>query len=551
MAKRALLMLAVLFVFLLGGRTSVAQAQGESPFSPSYDANLIDSYREAITNCGTPSLECLVHHVFKYIQIETAGTVYQGTPPKSSDKPSSSAPATNNVAGGLMYLIGQMYATPPASTATYVADVMNSAHIATPAYAQGLGFAALDPILALWKTFRNIAYLFFVIIFIVIGFMIMFRNKVNGADITAQQAIPSIIVSLIFVTFSYAIAGFMIDLMYLIMFLMVGLFDTAMTNGGQIIDYNILQIGAMLFSGVGTSFSNNIDIVTNMLAGLVSTENFGTDILGVIGGITLSLVLAVAVIIGTFKLFFELLRSYANVIVSTVIAPITLMMGAIPGKNVFTPWIRNLAGNLAAFPAVLFVVILYNQFTELGSGTDGGFMPPFLLGRGQNGAIASLMGLALILALPEIVKEVKTAVGATDGIGTKIFGWATDRGKQGVPLGGRTAAIGAGAGMGALHFGERFIRSRGSLGERFKAGVGGTDENGNKTGFAKGLNTAKRGIDLTSALTRSIGANQPDYLNPITQAIDKRISPETAKKEDKFQAVEDLLQRAGGGGFNQ
>ena len=217
MAKRALLMLAVLFVFLFGGRASVAHAQGapaESPFSPQYDANLIDSYREAITNCGTPSLECLVHHVCKYVQIETAGTVYQGTPPSSAGAQSAEAPATNSVAGGLMYLIGQMYASPPASTATYVADVMNSAHIATPAYAQGLGFAALDPILALWKTFRNIAYLFFVIIFIVIGFMIMFRNKVNGADITAQQAIPSIIVSLIFVTFSYGWGYLQVDIFF-------------------------------------------------------------------------------------------------------------------------------------------------------------------------------------------------------------------------------------------------------------------------------------------------------------------------------------------------
>ena len=498
MAKRALLMLATVFVFLFGvGSTAVVQAQdgAESPFSPQYDANLTESYREAITNCGTPSLECLVHHVFKYVQIETSNTVYQAPPPSvgNGSVQSVEAQTSRGVAGGLMYLIGQMYANPPASTGTYVADVMNSANIATPAYAQGLGFAALDPILSLWKTFRNIAYIFFVVIFVIIGFMIMFRNKVNGADITAQQAIPSIIVSLIFVTFSYAIAGFLIDIMYLIMFLMIGLFDTNMLQGGQIIDFNILQIGAMLFSGVGTSFSNNIDIVTNMLSGLVNSQALA-DTFGIVGGVTLSLVLAVAVIIGTFKLFFELLKSYANVIVSTVIGPITLMMGAMPGKNVFVPWVRNIAGNLAAFPTVLFIVILYNQFTELGSATTGGFMPPFLLGRGQSGAIASLMGLALILAMPEIVKEVKTMVGATEGLGTKVFGWATQRAKQAPRYG--FPVYGA-AGEGTIEAVKGGWQSRGNgLGNMLSGAREGFGK-GARSGLKRGQNAARTFEQIT------------------------------------------------------
>lgn len=443
MLKRALTaLLAVAFVFLIGlGTPAVVQAQdGESeatPFSPSYDSALIDSYREAITDCGTPSLECLVHHVYKYIQIEISNSSYRGTPPSAGGSPTglpsniqiNSTPGSNIVADGLVNMIGMMYANPPASTGTYVADVLDNAHIATPAYAQGLGFAALDPILDLWKTFRNMAYLFFVLIFIIIGFMIMFRNKVNGADITAQQAIPSIIVSLIFVTFSYAIAGFLIDLMYLIMFLMIGIFDTSLADA-NIIDFNIFQVGALLFGQIWGSFNQNVDLITNMLSSLVSNSNGLTDFAGYVGGLTLTLVLTIAVIFGTFKLFFELLKSYANVVVATVISPITLMMGAIPGNNAFVPWVRNIAGNLAAFPTVLFVVILYNQFTDLGNATTGGFMPPFLLGRGQAGAIASLMGLALILALPEIVKEVKTAVGAKEGFGTKVAGWASDRAKK-------------------------------------------------------------------------------------------------------------------------
>jgi len=435
MLKRALTaLLAVAFVFLIGfGNPASVQAQGESPFSPAYESALKDSYNEAIQDCGTPSLECLVHHVYKYIQFEIANAPAQSTPPSAGGTgtgPGSSVPQPNMVSSGFVYLIGQMYANPPASTGTYVADVMKSAHIATPAYAQGLGFAALDPILSLWKTFRNMAYLFFVFVFMIIGFMIMFRNKVNGADVTAQQAIPSIIVSLLFVTFSYAIAGFMIDLMYLLMFLMIGIFDTRLADA-NVIDFNILQIGGLLFGNVAGSFNQNVDLITNMLSNLVSADNGLTTAFGFVGGMTLTLILTVAVIFGTFKLFFELLKSYANVVIATVISPITLMMGAIPSNNAFVPWLRNVAGNLAAFPTVLFIVILYNQFTDLGNATSGGFMPPFLLGRGQAGAISSLMGLALILAMPEIVKEIKEKVGAKEGFGTKVAGWATDRAKKG------------------------------------------------------------------------------------------------------------------------
>lgn len=445
MAKKAVLLLFLFFSFLFV-RVAVADAQTEG-FGVQYEASLRDTYNQAIQDCGAPSLECLVHHVFKYIQIEM-GNVNQNSPPPpvgggggAGDEDLMSAPGTRQIgsrgggaAYGFMYLIGQMYQNPAASTHTYIADLMESANIATPAYAQGLGFASLDPILELWKVFRNIAYMFFVVVFIIIGFMIMLRQKVGGqAAVTAQQAIPNIIVSLIFVTFSYAIAGFMIDLMYIVMYLMVGLFDAGGSNIGQIIDYDILSLMGQLFKPTAGNFSGNIDIVTNLLSGMVETEALA-GALGVVGGITLSLVLAVAVLIGTFKLFFELLRSYATVIVEVVIAPLKLMFGAIPGNNAFTPWIKNIFANLLAFPTVLFVVILFYQFTDLGGRTDGGFMPPFLLGRGQAGAIATLMGLALILALPEIVKDIKKKAGATEGFGTMIQDAAGKRFGQGADL---------------------------------------------------------------------------------------------------------------------
>ncbi len=65
----------------------------------------------------------------------------------------------------------------------------------------------------LWGQSRNLAYVFFVLAMIAIGFMIMFRNKLGGQVIVSiGNSIPQLIICLVLVTFSFAIAGIMLDL---------------------------------------------------------------------------------------------------------------------------------------------------------------------------------------------------------------------------------------------------------------------------------------------------------------------------------------------------
>lgn len=383
-------------------------------------------------SCAEPSLECLVHNVTRFVAIEWLIELKGG----EEANPTSSIQQQSPFAGavpGFMYLIKTMYEHPPAQTSIYVADVLDSAGIAQPAQAQGLGFAALQPVLELWKTFRNIAYMFFVVIFIVIGFMIMFRQKIGGQTaVTVQQAIPSIVVSLVFVTFSYAIAGFMIDLMYVMMYLIVGIFESAIqiTDAGQVIDYNIFNLGWLLMSRVG-NLSDNIDLIGSAFDSF-SNSAFLNNIGAIGGGITISLILVIAMLIGVIKLFFELLRSYATVMISTVMAPLILMMGAIPGRNVVGTWLKTIAGNLLPFPTVLVVVAMFLIFRN--SPTDiGGFAPPFLLGagRGAGNVVSHMMGLAIVLALPEIVAKIRDSVAPKNAFVDMITSGATKRFKEG------------------------------------------------------------------------------------------------------------------------
>ncbi|MFH2118615.1 MAG: hypothetical protein ABII10_02685, partial [Candidatus Paceibacterota bacterium] len=314
--------------------------------------------------------------------------------------------------------------SPPASAQTYLADVMESAHIIPEAQAQGLGFSALDPILNVWKIFRNVAYLFFVVIFLIVGFMIMFRQKISGqAVVTAQQAIPGVIVALIFVTFSYAIAGFLIDIMYLLMYLMIGIFQP--TGGVEWISKTIFQATLKVVfggGGVTAAFSSVNGAVQGLVDTIVTPLSGATaDFLGWIGGITVGLIVSVAILIASFKIFFELLKTYVTLVLAIATAPMMLMFGAIPGKSNFGSWIKNIAGNLLTFPTVLMAFIIYDMFST-NDFSAGGFLPPYLIGQGNGGVIITLVGIGILLIIPELITQMKKAMGVEGGIWAQLGG---------------------------------------------------------------------------------------------------------------------------------
>lgn len=348
----------------------------------------------------------------------------------------------NGVIGDVQGYIADLYKHQPASTTTYLADVFQSAKIIPQAQAQGLGFASLDPILLTWKTFRNVAYLFFVIIFVVIGFMIMLRHKISGQTVvTAQQAIPNIIVALLFVTFSYAIAGLLIDLMYLLMYLTLSLFN----NSQSMINMNIWGLAKKFVSeGAVSGYSVANDAISTMIE---SVDVAGA--LSFMGGLTVGVIMVVAVIYGVVKLFFELVKSYISIIVNVAFAPLILMIGALPGQNTFNGWIRNLIGNLAAFPAVLLFLIMQDVLTSQNL-SQGGFMPPFLINQGISGSVPAIVGLGLLLAIPEIVKKVKDKIGVKEGVMSELGGAAWDRFKQGADVSKQIPVRGLNAGLGAV-----------------------------------------------------------------------------------------------------
>lgn len=354
----------------------------------------------------------------------------------------SQDPYSQGAISSLTSAIGYMYAHPAADTGTYVAYVLQGAgiEIVQPAYAQGLGFASLTPVLSAWRTFRNVAYFFFVVIFLIIGFMIMGRQKIGSQTaVTAQQAIPHIIVSLLFVTFSYAIAGLLIDVMYLVMFFMIGIFG----KGPVFVDQNFLGVAKLLLSGnfLGVTYESVSNFISSSLGG-----QGAADLAGVLGGALAIVIVGVAVLIGVFRLFFELLKTYISILVSITLAPLLLMVGAIPGKNTFGGWVKGLVGNLIAFPTVTLILIIYDELTQgaisspgaEGVGLEaGGFLPPYLGGNGSADSIRFLIGLGMILIIPDLVIQAKKALGGGSGVFEQLgqaIGESVKRGWGGAEL---------------------------------------------------------------------------------------------------------------------
>ncbi len=137
--------------------------------------------------------------------------------------------------GGMAKVMGNLIGASfviPVSGSDYAQYALNNFGITKKTYAQekqqnGLGFSRLTPLVGIWARFRDIAYLVFVLAFTVIGLAIMFRVKIDARTVmTIQNQIPKIVIALILVTFSYAIAGFLIDMMYVLMFLVILTFSS-------------------------------------------------------------------------------------------------------------------------------------------------------------------------------------------------------------------------------------------------------------------------------------------------------------------------------------
>lgn len=330
----------------------------------------------------------------------------------------------------------------------YVADLLDSVGIpsVSRAYAQGVGYEKMQPFLPFWKAFRNLAYSLYIIMFVVIGIMIMLRTKINAQTvITIQAALPNLLITLILITFSYAIVGFMIDIMYFLIYFLVYL----VASSGIISDPTKLVTRLMSYSAWSVIFEGRNSIISAVASSIGSVLwGLGTGTLSVAGAIIsmispMYLIVAVAFAIAMVKLMFYLIKSYVMLIVQTVTAPVQILMNAMPGSKAFGEWLKRTASYLIPFPVAaamfIFSAILVgnpadktiwgrvvsavnpggasaalqddnpfgvNQGSEIYQSRNSIWLPPFTLTNSDiaNADVLTLIGFFVFLMTPAAVK---------------------------------------------------------------------------------------------------------------------------------------------------
>lgn len=527
--KFSALLLSLLFFFLsfiFLTSESFAQTQNSQPSLP-----VQNNYAAPNTEEGVP------HNLHTYSQnvvIEVMAAVacqLTGVDPTTPDhRCLGTNPKTGKIGyvdndGGAIGFMSDMIAvlyTPPAHTGEYVRHLAQNFGITKTAHAKlmeddefyqggknktpdtrfGTGFASISPLLNIWTAFRNIAYLLFVLVFVVVGVAIMLRIKIDPRTVmTIQNQIPKIIIGILLVTFSFAIAGFLIDVMWVAIYLFYGVFHgipgvdvtslapqniagvTPLGAIGLSGGLDIAKNGAEVISGIVTGLFNNAigaifgKIFGGIIGGATSTGGLlgagigavagtfipvpgigtltgaaigatvggiigpmvglggGGGAIGALGGVIAFLIIAIALLFALIKVWFALLGAYISILINIVFAPFWVIGSLVPGSKIsFSGWIRSMLGNLAAFPATLVMFLLGKTFMDtIATSPSGQFVPPFIGNIAETKQFGALIGLGIVLSIPNVVKMMRSTFGA-----------------PALDLGGVGAAVGVGAGIAGL-----------------------------------------------------------------------------------------------------
>ncbi|MBI2020443.1 hypothetical protein HYS94_03390 [Candidatus Daviesbacteria bacterium] len=404
---------------IANAQTATPSALPTSNFPPQYPSSNLQ-LPTSISPTSPLYTDLLVHNMFHTFSCLTVGSSFIGQPcltyqiTKNAQGAIQGVPIlsqtnlSNGALGTTTSLITALYMNPPVRTVDYLASFGDQFRVVKQVNAQvvGSGEGVLRPILALWQVSRNISYVIMTIIFVIIGLMVMFRQRINPQTvITAQAALPGLVIGLILITFSYFLAGLVSDMAF-VGTNMVGYYfaaaqgktdDPERTNlVNKISRENVLSIFSPLVGivtqeraseALGSVWDKLGDAqgTLRIVAGLLSAHLIAPLAGGVpaalgplslflgpavsliaIGagagaptfflGFIISFVATLALIYQMLKLLLRLLTTYLTIIFLTISAPFQFLAAALPGRQgIATAWILNMLANILVFPAVLAV----------------------------------------------------------------------------------------------------------------------------------------------------------------------------------------------------
>lgn len=286
---------------------------------------------------------------------------------------------SNSLAGSFFNIVGKN----PISGINYTKSIVGKFSLVKEANAQGFGFNnAAQSVQFVWQATRNISYALIVLAVIVMAFMIMFRVKISPQlVVSVQSALPNIIASLILITFSYAIAGFMIDLMYVVIGIIASLLvSTGFSNDTFVKLFEELTTGhgvitIMYQYWIAFVYTAFLNIFTSETDFVLATLMFILAILSIL-----------FIIYWSLKIIVVVVKNYAMLILTIVTGPLEILVGAITGKSTFGSWLKKLVTQLAVYPLIglIFFFSFFFLWQGNGDGTGLGYAESMAFNVKQN-----------------------------------------------------------------------------------------------------------------------------------------------------------------------
>jgi hypothetical protein len=334
----------------------------------------------------------------------------------------------------LSQVIGQLPTLP--SGVNEVRQFAAKLNIATDAFAQGSGYDRLNigahpgfsATRGLWQATRNMALLIATLVIIAAGFMVMFRSRLSPQlSVTVQIIIPRIAISLVLIMFSYAIAGFVVDLMYITISAVLGIISfTQGVSGG----YNVVSD---LNLAVAQLVGGRFDFIWHFL-GIWIVLSLILVIVGIIIGAAMGLasggliILAIGFVLGFFlwsiyvwaRIMGQFIVAFISFNLLVVAGPLMIVFDILPAKDDFggfKKWLMCLIGNASVFVTYALLAVFINaSYTTITPvpGFNGGTgfffnnnaaFPLFILPN--NWLTQYLIFVALMSMAPNVVTSVK------------------------------------------------------------------------------------------------------------------------------------------------
>jgi hypothetical protein len=347
-------------------------------------------------------------------------------------------------------LMGDLYANPTASGVGYFAYLYNKSGLAGKTYAATnnpqysgpvYGFSFLSPIYPIWAVARNLAYIFLLLIIVVTGILIIIGGKVGGqVPITFMSALPNIIAAIFLITFSYAIGGFMIDLMNIILGFIFAAFSTLngqlspLSNGQANSFPSAFSSRSYVYSVFGNvSSTGTVDTLKGTSGVLTQIQNQNGHILATIFAaigkfITgnsasqdiIVFIVSVILLFTLFKIIIKLLKGYIIFLFLPVVSPFLFLIGAIPGQSKYIgTFFKGMLKAVAIFVTTYTIFnLIYYLLNTTQSFYNGNSLP--LLGLAPlvgsinskgSSAIAAIIAISLFVLIPKLVDDVTKALG--------------------------------------------------------------------------------------------------------------------------------------------